>query len=304
MVGRPKIGLAFGSGASRGWAHIGVIDALQEAGFPIDVVAGTSAGAVIGAYHAAGALDRLRDWADKYTSSLTTISFLDVSLGKGGLINGRRFIDTVAEHLPVRTFEELSIPFGAVATDLTRMQEVHLTEGALLPVLRASVSIPGFLSPLRHKDILLVDGGLLNPVPVNLARALGADVVIAVDLNSAPPVPEIEGVTQVVNRTVETMMNRIRLMNREFAPADFYIEPKVTDFALLDFHRSEEAIKTGYEETKRRLPDLEKALSSMFSYSRRRFFVQVPEFARRLARIRLSREVPASSTPSSPDRSA
>src|SRR5690606_14624459 len=148
-------------------------------------------GAVIGAYYSAGAMGRLREFADSFTSRLTTISFLDVSLGRGGLIDGKNFIKTVREHLPVRTFEELKIPFGAVATDLTNLQEVHMTAGALLPAVRASVSIPGFLAPFEHDGTMLVDGGLLNPVPVSLCRKLGADFVIAVDLNSSPKAEEV-----------------------------------------------------------------------------------------------------------------
>ncbi len=290
VVGRPRVGLALGSGASRGWAHIGVLDALGEAGLPVDVVTGTSAGAVVGAYYAAGALEVLREWADSYTSSLRTISFLDISLGKGGLIEGKRFVKMMEEHLPVRTFAELNIPFGAVATDLTNMREVHLTEGALLPAVRSSVSIPGFLSPLKHKDILLVDGGLLNPVPVNLARSLGADVVIAVDLNTGEVPPPREGLTDVLNRTVETMMNRVRLMNRHYNPADLYIEPKVTDFALLDFHRSDEAIRAGYELTRSMLPEITRLFRKGISYRRRRVLVRVPDFARAFRPVRLPKE--------------
>ena len=290
VVGRPRVGLALGSGASRGWAHIGVLDALQEAEIPIDVVTGTSAGAVVGAYYAAGALEVLREWADNYTSALRTISFLDVSLGKGGLIGGRRFVEMMEEHLPVRTFAELRVPFGAVATDIVNMREVHLTDGALLPAVRSSVSIPGFLAPYRHQDILLVDGGLLNPVPVNLARSLGADIVIAVDLNSSPPPPKVEGLTDVLNRTVETMMNRVRLMNRQFDPADLYIEPKVIDFSLLDFHRSDEAIRAGYDLTTNMLPQIERLIRRGLYFRRKKLRFQLPDVARAFRGMRLNGE--------------
>lgn len=179
---RPRIGLALGSGSARGWAHVGVIRALEEAGIRPDLVCGTSIGALVGAAYAAGELDRFEQWllALRMTDVLT---FMDVHLN-GGLIKGERLMEFFRRNFMDRPVEELGMPFGVVATDLHTGAEVWLRQGSTIDAVRASIALPALFTPVLWDGQLLVDGGLVNPVPVSLARAMGADVVIAVDLNT------------------------------------------------------------------------------------------------------------------------
>lgn len=180
--GRPKIGLALGSGSARGWAHIGVIRVLQEAGIEPQIICGTSIGALVGAVHAAGELDRLEFWVRRLNWQ-TVVGMLDLTMS-GGLIKGRTLGEFFRSHFRDRDIEELPQTFAAVATQLTTGQEIWLQQGSLTHAVRASMAFPGLLTPEPDGGRLLVDGGLVNPVPVSLCRALGADIVIAVDLNS------------------------------------------------------------------------------------------------------------------------
>lgn len=178
----PRIGLALGGGSARGWAHIGVIRALAEAGVEPDIVCGTSIGALVGAAYAGGELDRLEAWVRSLRLQ-TVVSFLDFSLGSG-LIKGEKLIDFFRSHFVDRDVRELARPFGAVATALHNGREVWLREGGVSDAVRASIALPGLFTPVLHNGVWLVDGGLVNPVPVSLCRAMGADLVIAVDLNA------------------------------------------------------------------------------------------------------------------------
>ncbi len=179
---RPRLGLALGSGAARGWAHIGVIRALEEAGLRPDVVSGTSIGALVGGAYAAGYLDALEAWV-RDLQWTDVVSLLDLKLD-GGLIEGRKLFDLFAHRFRDWLIEALPMPYGAVATNLYSGREVWFREGSLFAAMRASIALPGLFTPVVHEDEVLVDGGLVNPVPVSLCRAMGADVVIAVDLNS------------------------------------------------------------------------------------------------------------------------
>lgn len=178
-----KIGLALGSGSARGWSHIGVLRALQRRGIEPDIIAGTSIGALVGACYAAGKLDELEDWVTGL-GWRDVVSLLDVKLS-GGLIEGRKVFQFFDQHMADLSFEQLHKPFAAVATDLETGREIWLQHGHLAPAVRASLSIPGLFTPYRSQaGRILVDGGLVNPVPVTLCRAMGADLVIAVNLNS------------------------------------------------------------------------------------------------------------------------
>jgi len=177
-----KIGLALGSGSARGWTHIGVIQALAEAGIDIDYIAGTSIGSVVGSVFAAGNIKALEEVAVQL--DWKQIAFLfDVVLPKSGLIDGKKVAGFVRNHLSEMNIEELPIPFCAVSTDLNTGDEVVIREGDIIEAVRASISIPGIFTPVRNNGRILVDGGLVNPVPVSVAREMGADFVIAVDLS-------------------------------------------------------------------------------------------------------------------------
>lgn len=178
----PRIGLALGSGSARGWAHIGVLRALHEAGIRPNIVCGTSIGALVGAAYVDGDLDRLEEWVRGLTLQ-TVVGFMDVSLN-GGLIKGERLIDFFRSEFVDRPIAELPLPFAAVTTDLYSGREVWLQQGGVTDAVRASIALPGLFTPVLREGRWLVDGGLVNPVPVSLCRAMGADWVIAVDLNA------------------------------------------------------------------------------------------------------------------------
>lgn len=179
---RPRIGIALGGGAARGWAHIGILRWLREQDLFPDVICGTSIGALVGAATAADALDEMDAWV-RTLSWQDVVSYLDVSFS-GGLIHGKRLFQFFETQFPDRDITKLSCPFGVVATELSSGQEVWFREGSLYRAVRASVALPGLFTPVKHNEQWLVDGGLVNPVPVSLCRALGAERVIAVDLNA------------------------------------------------------------------------------------------------------------------------
>jgi NTE family protein len=179
---RPRIGLALGSGSARGWSHIGVIRVLEEAGIAPDIVCGTSIGALVGAAYADGQLEKFEAWVRGLTWQ-GVMGLLDFTVS-GGLIPGEKLFSFLRSHLDDKSIDSLSKAYGAVATELTTGREVWLREGSVIDAVRASAALPGLFTPARREEGLLVDGALVNPVPVSLCRAMGADIVIAVDLNS------------------------------------------------------------------------------------------------------------------------
>lgn len=178
-----RVGLALGSGGARGWAHLGVLQALREKNIQVECIAGTSMGALVGAFVAAGREPALRELAEALDWRRLRQFFWEVSLSRSGLTDGKKLLEETRKLMGVTEFRELDLPFRAVATDLDSGGEVVLSSGNLLQALRASISIPGVFSPVCVGKRLLVDGGLVNPVPVNVARAMGAQVVIAVDVS-------------------------------------------------------------------------------------------------------------------------
>lgn len=179
---KKRVGLALGSGSARGWAHIGIIRALLEERIEPQIVAGCSIGALVGAAYVSGNLDRLEKWVRALTF-WDVVKLLDIKL-RGGLIEGVALISSFAETVKKIQITDLEQPFGAVATDLISGSEVWLQQGFLPDVVRASIALPGLFTPVKHEGKWLVDGGLTNPVPVSLCRAMGADIIIAVNLNS------------------------------------------------------------------------------------------------------------------------
>ncbi|KGD81212.1 patatin-like phospholipase RssA [Pantoea stewartii subsp. indologenes] len=178
---KQKIGLALGSGAAKGWAHIGVIEALESAGINIDVVAGCSIGALVGAAYVNHRLPHMKKWVSAF-SYWDVIRLMDLSWQRGGLLRGERVFNHVRQLITHDAIESCGKPFGVVATNLSTGRELWLTEGELHQAVRASCSMPGLLPPVGYNGYWLVDGAVVNPVPISLTRALGADIVIAVDL--------------------------------------------------------------------------------------------------------------------------
>lgn len=182
-AGTARIGLALGGGAARGWAHIGVVKALSQAGIVPDVITGTSIGAVVGGCFLAGQVDEL----ERFARSLTRrkiLGLLDFNLAGTGLISGDRLGDLLERHIGTQTIESLPMPFAAIATEVGTGHEVWLRRGRLVDAMRASYALPGIFPPVRINQRWLFDGALVNPIPVSVCRALGARYVIAVNLNA------------------------------------------------------------------------------------------------------------------------
>ncbi|MDR3419622.1 MAG: patatin-like phospholipase RssA [Nevskia sp.] len=281
------MGLALGSGSARGWAHIGVIRALEKAGVRPDIVTGTSIGALVGAAYAAGELDRLESWVLGLGLG-DVVRFADVSLS-GGVVKGDRLMEFFRRHSQDRPLDQLAMPFAAVATSLATGTEVWLRQGSTLEAVRASIALPGLFTPVRWEGALLVDGGLVNPIPVSLARAMGADIVIAVDLGSdilgrrfradaeppAPPgpirdwmhklqenlgalvpartpeEPAMPSVFDVLSACIDIVQVRIARSRMAGEPPDVVIAPRLARLRLVDFHRAKEAIEEGHRAVER-----------------------------------------------------
>lgn len=297
-AGSPVIGLALGGGAARGWSHIGVILALREAGIEPAVVAGTSIGSLVGAAYVAGRLDDLKGWVESLTWQ-NVVGLLDVTVN-GGLIKGEKLLKFFRSHFEDIAIEQLPMPFGAVATDLASGREIWLRSGSVIEAVRASIALPGLFTPVMRDGVLLVDGGLVNPVPVSLCRAMGADIVIAVDLNSdlvgrrlrKRPVPaasvksdrerdtvlgrlqagigawrsglwpgsDMPSMVDVITSSLNIMQVHITRSRLAGEPADIMITPRLADLALMEFHRATPAIEEGRDAAKVALPELERLL--------------------------------------------
>jgi NTE family protein len=235
-----KIGLALGSGSARGWAHIGVVRALSEAGIHVDYVAGTSIGAVVGAVYASGNIDTLQEVAIQLDWKQIAY-FFDVVLPKSGLIDGKKLSTFVRSHVNEKNIEDLSIPLCAVSTDLATGDEVVIQSGDIIDAVRASISVPGIFTPVKKNGTFLVDGGLVNPVPVSVVRQMGADFVIAVDLNhgiagekgfrqTAPPILSVPHSELEEAQATEKKNKILELLNNRFASVDFHALSQIKEW--------------------------------------------------------------------------
>ncbi len=177
-----KIGVALGSGSARGWAHLGVLHALEERGIRPEIVTGASVGALVAAAHASNQVPKLEDWVRTLTR-VDVWRLLDATFRGGGVMRGNRLMHAIGERIEDRNIEDLPVKFGAVAADLDTGEEIWLRSGSMLAAVRASSGMPGLFTPMWHQDRWMIDGGVVNPVPISLCRALGADYVIAVNLN-------------------------------------------------------------------------------------------------------------------------
>jgi len=273
---KPRIGLALGSGSARGWAHIGAIRALEERGVKPDLICGTSIGALVAAAYASGELDRLEKWVTGLAWT-TVLRLMDLTW-RGGLIRGNRLFDLFRTMFEKRDIAELPVLFGAVATELASGRELWLRRGDVLDAVRASCAMPGLFAPVIRDGVVLVDGGLVNPVPVSMCRALGADIVIAVDLSwgklgpyrnrgqRAPqeepswlgrlrsswlerrPKPDevtVPSIFEVFNTALDIVEQRVARSRLAGDPADVLIAPLLPDFGTMEYHRGKEAIEEG-----------------------------------------------------------
>jgi NTE family protein len=276
-----KIGLALGSGVARGWAHIGVLRALERRGIKPDIVCGTSIGALIGGVYLGGQLDELEDWARQLNKVRLSWLF-DFQLGYGGLIAGRRIMQIFDRELHDRLIEDLPRRFACVTTELGTGHEVWLQSGNLLEAVRASYALPGLFPPVKIDGRWLLDGALVNPVPVSVCRALGARIVIAVNLNADAfgddvVAPEEENAAakptvgntsfglpgaalvralfsrdndapsmfSVMSSSLNIVQDRLTRSRLAGDPPDVTIAPKLGDIGLMQFDRAAESIAAG-----------------------------------------------------------
>jgi NTE family protein len=218
----PRLGLALGSGSARGWSHIGIIESLAEAGIEADIICGTSIGALVGAAYVAGSLTELREWAEAVTWR-EIVGLMDVGLSGGGLINVKLVVEFLRGLGIQRPIENYGKRYAAVATDLATGREIWLQSGPIHDAVRASIALPGIFAPALLDGKWLVDGGLANPVPVSVCRALGAEVIIAVNLNgellgrrfTAEPNAEITQRSGVPSEILDRLLKPLPLPLRE-----------------------------------------------------------------------------------------
>lgn len=292
----PRIGLALGGGIARGWAHIGVLRRLDEIGLVPDVVCGTSMGALVGGFYLANELERLAAVAGTLTR-IRMLRLLDLAFGDSGMIGGKRLFKELDRIVGDLSIEELDTPFAAVAAELATGHETWLTHGRLLNAIRASVSLPGIFPPVKINGRWLVDGALVNPVPVSVCRALGARMVIAVNLTgdsmgSVPtPASKNDGSGELKPETMRgnlmpamrqylgaeiseptffntmaasfnILLDRVTRSRLAGDPPDMSIVPRVGHIGLLDFHRAEDAIEEGAKAVDRIVPELLEVLGA------------------------------------------
>lgn len=253
-----RIGLALGGGAAKGFAHIGVIKMLEASGIHPDVIAGTSAGSVVGALYAGG-MDPFQ--LQQAAARLDEDSIRDVRLFSGGLVRGQalqNYINTQLDHTPI---QKLKRPFAAVATELETGQRTVFTRGNTGEAVRASSSIPGVFEPVAIGLKHYVDGGLSSPVPVDAARELGADFVIAVDISSKADGHNPQGMMNIVDQSIAIMGQRLGA--QELARADVVIAPKVNQIGAADFERRNEAILEGERAAMAAIPTIRARLAAM-----------------------------------------
>jgi NTE family protein len=281
------IALALGGGVAKGWAHIGVLRALDEHKIPVKMIAGTSIGALVGGCYLAGKLDELEDFARSLTKK-RIFGLLDFHLGGNGLLGGLKLDQKLRSHLEDITFSDLPKPFIAVAAEIKTGHEIWISSGSLVNAMRASFALPGVFEPVVCNNRLLVDGALVNPVPVSVCRAYEQMAVVAVNMHydhfgRAAVIRHDAGLTDrerlssglpVVKETMErsqrlgitgTMVEAFNIIQDRISraklagdPPDLAIHPKLGNIGLTEFHRADELIQIGYEATLNKLEDIER----------------------------------------------
>jgi len=252
---RPQIALVLGGGAARGFAHVGVIRALEQEKIPVDLIVGTSVGSLIGAIYAHDRNSFELEWT---AFSLEKDQIFDYGLLNAltgmGLAKGEKLEAFVKSKVPVANIEELQIPYAAVATDLNRGMKIVLDKGSVAKAVRASSAIPGVFQPVEHQGKLLVDGGVIDNVPVSVAREKGADIVIAVDIGQ-----QVNNFN--ISNVIDVMLQAITIMGAENAgvrkrEADILIAPQIGDVGMLDFTQKKRCMQAGIEATHKMIPEI------------------------------------------------
>ena len=244
----PIIGLALGSGGARGFAHLGVINVLKEEGIPIHLIAGSSMGALVGVMFAAGLdIERLYKMSHFFKRKY----YLDFTLPKMGFISGNRVKELIRVFTYGKSLEELDIPVAVVTTDIKTGEKVVFREGPIAPAVRASISIPGIFVPEKINNRLLVDGGVVDRVPVSVAKEMGADIVIAVDVSHINQEVEITSIYDVIFQSLEILQMEL-VASRESA-SDVMIRPRVEKYGSKSFTNLPEIITIGEEAARKKI---------------------------------------------------
>ncbi|MCG8552073.1 MAG: patatin-like phospholipase domain-containing protein, partial [Desulfobacterales bacterium] len=261
-----RLGLALGAGGARGWAHIGVLKILEDAGIHIDMISGTSMGALVGGIYAATAsVEKLKQSTiDLFrTRSDTRKKIFDYTLPKQGLLRGQKAAQLVRNAVNNADFLDLMIPTYLVGVDILNEEEVIFETGDVTDAVRSSIAIPAVFSPFKHQGRWMVDGGLLNPVPVDVLLRKGADMVIAVCIESKPSEAEKPqkdpGIKQIISRTISIVHGRAT--SDYVKNADLVLYPDVGAYAWDDFHQGIALMRHGMDECSGRLPDIQKMVT-------------------------------------------
>lgn len=283
----PQIALALGSGSARGWAHIGVIKALEEAGITPSIVCGSSIGAIIGGAYVHGRLDDLETWA-RSLGRWKVMKILDLTFSRGTVIDSsklRNEMSKVIDDVDLQ-IEDLPRPFAATATDLYTGREIRFTHGSLHDAIWSSAAIPGILPPMYVRGRWLIDGGVVNPVPVDICRHLDGDIVIAVNLNGDiiassanknKDATEGEQAKRIQKKSppnmfdtfadaINIMQDRITRSRMVGDPPDVFITPRLANIGMMEFERADEAIAVGYASVERQIPEIKHLLSTIQRY--------------------------------------
>ncbi len=269
-----KVGLALSGGAARGFAHVGVLRVLQKEGIPIDMIAGTSSGAVMGAAYA-WSQDTIRMTKDALDAGWKKMApLIDPSIPKTGFIKGRKIQDLISNYVGGNIkFSDLKIPFACVATDIDTGEEIVINSGSVPEALRASISIPGIFTVVKREGRYLVDGGLTTPVPVEVVRCMGADFIIAVNVN--PDVADRMGKTsqervgtrkapnifQVIMQSI--YITTYSLARNSLESADIVIEPDLSNIGAGDFNKARELITRGRQAAQNAIPEIKRKLENL-----------------------------------------
>lgn len=259
---KPKIALVLGGGAARGFAHVGVIRTLEQEKIPVDLIVGTSVGSLIGAIYASDGSSFDLEWTafQLQKEDLFDFGVLNAVTGMG-FAKGDKLEAWVKGHVKTANIENLRIPFAAVATDLNWGYEVVLDKGSVARAIRASAAIPGVFQPVQHQGKILVDGGVVDNIPIAVAKARGADLVIAVDISANLGNTSITNLVDVTLQATNIMFAR----NVEHAKraADILITPAgIGDVGMLDFTQKKRCMQAGIEATQRAMPEIRRAIDA------------------------------------------
>ena len=256
-----KIGIALGGGAARGYAHIGVLNAIDELNIPISYISGTSIGSFIGALYASGNLKKFENEVRSRNSFMKDVLFkLDPVFPKLSIMNGNEVIKIFKELTDIKTFEELKIPLTTVATDIINNKKIESNKGDIINAIKASIAIPGVLTPTYVDENLCVDGGLIDPVPLQSIVDMGSDITLAVNLYGLQSSDKNENrynIVDIVDRSAKIILNNVTHLSFKNNEPDILIEPPIDQFKGWDFHRSNELIDIGYNTAKKILTENE-----------------------------------------------